>query len=74
MEGPQLNKGLGSELHGGGATTLPDQGVVKWRDVHPTIPRGQLLRLQTGLVPDLKRNQGPQEPQEVDRSGGWSRA
>lgn len=74
MEGSQLNEGLGSELHGGGAITLPDQTVVKWMDIHPTIPLGQLLCLQTGLVPNLKRNRGSQEPQELDCSGAWSRA
>lgn len=62
MEGPQLTEGLGPELHGGGATTLPDQGVVKRRDVHPTIPLGQLLCLQTGLVPDLKRSEVLRSP------------
>lgn len=62
MEGPQLKEGLGPELHGGGATNLPDQGVVKRRDVHPTIPLGQLLRLQTGLIPDLKRSEGLRSP------------
>lgn len=46
---------------GEGAPALPYQGVVKWGDIHPAIILGQLLCSQIGLIPDLKRNQDPQE-------------
>ena len=68
LGGHQRNEGLGSKLYEGGTATLPDQGVVKRRDVHPTIPLGQLLCLQAGLVPDLKTNRGSQKAQASDHS------
>lgn len=47
---------------GRGAPALPYQGVVERRNIHPTVPLGQLLCPQIGIIPDLKKNRSPQRP------------